>query len=78
MKIAISVPDPIFEVAERASKRLKISRSQLYAQAVEEYVRKHGASGVTDRLNAVYSEEPSDLDPLLEAMSLEVLRRETW
>ncbi len=78
MKVAISVPDPVFDAAERVSKRLKISRSRLYSRAVEEYVRKHGRDDITERLNAVYGKQSSTVDPALEAISLEVLRRERW
>lgn len=77
MKIAISVPDDVFKAAELASKRLKLSRSRFYAQAVREYLRKVGGEDVTRRLNKVHDQE-SSLDPAMEAMSLEVLRREEW
>jgi len=78
MKVAISVPEPIFEAGERAAKRLKISRSKLYSRALGEYVRRHGRDDVTQRLNEVYRNAPSEPDPLIEALSLEVLRREKW
>jgi metal-responsive CopG/Arc/MetJ family transcriptional regulator len=41
MKTAISLPDSIFEAAEKLAKRFGISRSQLYANAVTEYLRDH-------------------------------------
>ncbi len=78
MKVAISIPDKVFEAAERVSKNLKIPRSQLYARAVEDFVNRQGLGDITERLNAVYSDESSELDPVIEAMSLEILRRETW
>jgi metal-responsive CopG/Arc/MetJ family transcriptional regulator len=73
MKVAVSIADPIFEAAERASKRMRVSRSHFYAAAVEAYIRDHSGQDVTERLNAVYR-----LDPALESASLEVLRREKW
>ncbi len=39
MKTAISILDEIFKKAERLARRLGISRSQLYAHAVEDYVK---------------------------------------
>ena len=78
MKVAISLPDEVFEAAERVSRRLRVSRSRFYSRAIEEYVKKHGRDDVTDRLNAVYRKASSRLDPAMEAMSLEALRREKW
>jgi len=41
MKTAISIPDPLFDAAEDVADRLGVSRSQLYAKALAEYVAKH-------------------------------------
>lgn len=65
MKTAISIPDEIFVSADMLAKRLGISRSELYATAVSEYVQRSRADKVTDRLNEVYSTEDSSLDPRL-------------
>ncbi len=78
MKVAISVPDPVFKAAERLSKRMRMSRSEFYARAVEAAVKQHSGTDVTRQLNNVYSKSPAQLDPAWEASSLEVLRREKW
>jgi hypothetical protein len=78
MKVAVSVPEPVFEAAERVSRRLRIPRSQLYSRAIAAYVREHSGEDVTKALNAVYAKHPSALDPAWEKVSLEVLRREKW
>jgi metal-responsive CopG/Arc/MetJ family transcriptional regulator len=78
MKVAVSVPDPVFQAAERVCRRMRISRSRLYAAAVEEFVRQHSDEEVTEQLNKVYAEQSSRLEPAIESASLEVLRRETW
>ena len=78
MKVAISVPDPVFKAAERVSKRMHMSRSRMYAQAVAAYVKQHSGEEITEQLNKVYAETSSKLDPALEHASLEVLRRESW
>jgi hypothetical protein len=78
MKVAVSVPDPVFQAAERVSQRMHISRSRLYATAVEAFVRRHSDEDVTEQLNKVYARASSKLDPALEAASLEALRRERW
>jgi len=78
MKVAISIPDRIFQAAERISKRLRISRSQLYAEAVEAYIQAQSGDEITARLNEVYSETSSRPEPEVEAATVEVLRRERW
>ena len=61
MKTAISLPDDLFESADALADRLGVSRSELYARAVAEYLAKHEASDVTARLNQVYADEDSRL-----------------
>ncbi len=77
MKVAISIPDAVFQEAEQASKRLRMSRSRLYSQAVEEFVRKHRGQSVRDALHTVYGQESSDLDPVLAQLQARALR-EKW
>ena len=78
MKVAVSVPDAVFQAAERVSRRMRVSRSRLYAQAVEAYVKQHSGADITEQLNKVYAGNASTLVPALEAASLEVLRRGQW
>lgn len=80
MKTAVSVPDPLFEAADRLARELGKSRSQLYAEALREYLDKHQGQSITERLNEIYDAEPelAKLDPVLDALQLEVLRREKW
>jgi hypothetical protein len=77
MKVAISVPDPIFSAAERLASRMHVSRSQLYARALEEYLAKRQDSLITDQLNAVHG-EPARIDPALAAAQIKSLGDETW
>jgi metal-responsive CopG/Arc/MetJ family transcriptional regulator len=78
MKVAVSIPDPIFREAERISHRIRVPRSQFYAHALEAYVRERSGEDITERLNEVYTKSPPKLDPAAEALSLEILRREKW
>jgi metal-responsive CopG/Arc/MetJ family transcriptional regulator len=63
MKTAISLPDGLFKAGEAIAERLGISRSRLYAIALEEYITRHQTRKVSERLDAVYSTEPSTIDP---------------
>ncbi len=76
MKIAISVPDPTFEAAERVSKQLGVSRSQLYSRAVEKYVEPYRQEEVREALEAVYGSESPEIDPVLDDLQAEALREE--
>ena len=53
MKTAISIPDDVFEVAEQLARRTKKSRSQLFSDAVREYVARHASDEVTDAMDRV-------------------------
>jgi metal-responsive CopG/Arc/MetJ family transcriptional regulator len=78
MKVAVSMPDPIFSAAEKLAHRLRVSRSQLYAQAVEEYLGKRQDALVTERLNAVYAVGHNPVDPSLAAAQLGAIGHEAW
>lgn len=78
MKTAISLPDPLFAEAEQVAKRLRMSRSKLYATAIEQFLKEQRSRGVTERLNEVYAKEKSQLDPVFHALQLQSLAREDW
>jgi metal-responsive CopG/Arc/MetJ family transcriptional regulator len=78
MKTAISIPDPIFEAAEDLAKKMGISRSELYARAVEGFVQTRRGEEITAALNRIYAEESSELDPVLAKLQFDALRPEDW
>jgi metal-responsive CopG/Arc/MetJ family transcriptional regulator len=80
MKTAISLPDPLFEAAEQLARRLGKSRSQLFADALGAYLDRHSDEAITRRINEVIDAEPDalKLDPLLEALQRETLRKIEW
>lgn len=78
MKVAISLPDPVFAAAEKLAHRLRVSRSQLYAQAIEEYLGKRQDSLITERLNALYADNQDSIDPALAAAQLGAIGHEAW
>jgi metal-responsive CopG/Arc/MetJ family transcriptional regulator len=77
MKVAISVPDRVFGQAEQVAKRLRVSRSRVYTQALEEFVKKHGGQSVREALEVVYGRESPEMDPLLTDLQARALR-EKW
>ena len=78
MKTAVSIPDPIFRAAESLAKQLGMSRSELFAQAVEAYIEAHKHSGLVEALDAVYTEESPTLDQALAQMQWTSLPKGDW
>lgn len=78
MKTAISIPDKLFRSADALAKRLGISRSELYANAVTDFLSRHQGRQVTARLDAVYGEEDSSLSPSLIRLQVKSLSHEEW
>ena len=58
MKTAISIPNPIYQAADRLARRLGVSRSELYAKAVAAYLERHRQEGITTALDRVYGADP--------------------
>lgn len=78
MKVAISLPDQVFSAAEKLAHRLRVSRSQLYAQALEQYVGERQESLVTEQLNAVYAARQEPMEPAVLTAQLEAIGHEAW
>ncbi len=78
MKTAISIPDTVFEEADKLADRLGLSRSELYVRAIQRFLEEHRDSYVTERLNAVYVNESSELDPVVGELQTESTRDEDW
>jgi metal-responsive CopG/Arc/MetJ family transcriptional regulator len=78
MKVAVSIPDELFESAETLGKRLGVSRSRLYATALADFLAKHRGRKVTAQLNAVYGTEDSRLDSRVRRVQRRSLERHAW
>ena len=80
MKTAISIPDTLFDAAERLAKRLGVSRSELFQRAVRQYLREHRDKDVTRLLNSVYapSGEKAEVDALLRDLQAASIEPEEW
>ena len=81
MKTAVSIPDNVYTSAEKLARRLGKSRSQLYAQALSNYLSKHQKEGITTKLNEVYfnnNNDDSKVDPLLISLQTQSLSKEDW
>lgn len=78
VKTAVSVPEDLYLLAEATAKRLRVSRSHLYATALSEYLARVQSENVTSQLNKIYSEEPAKLDDVLHRAQLQSMKRNIW
>ena len=63
MKTAVSIPDALFARADALAHRFQISRSELYARALEEFVEDQDEAAMRAALDDVYASESSALPP---------------
>ena len=78
MKVAVSIPDPIFEAAEQLAKERNIPRSQVFAEALSAYLELRNSESVTALLNEVYGHENSEVDNALAKAQFDVMNHEAW
>jgi metal-responsive CopG/Arc/MetJ family transcriptional regulator len=79
MKTAVSLPDDVFEGAERHARRTRKTRSQLYADALAEYLARHAPEEVTDAMNTVVEQlGKSTSDPFVAAAARRILKQVDW
>ena len=78
MKTAVSIPDDVFEEAERLARRMKKSRSELYSRAVADFVARHAQDRVTEAMNQTCEELGEDTEGFVSAAANRILERSEW
>jgi len=78
MKVAVSIPDPIFEAAEQLAKERNIPRSQVFTEALSSYLELRNSESITALLNEVYGQESSKVDEALTKAQFDVISHEAW
>src|SRR5271165_1980979 len=78
MKTAISVPDDVYEGAERLARRTKKSRSRLFSDALKEYLARHAPDEVTEAMNRACAEVGQTTDPFVSSAARRILERSEW
>lgn len=78
MKTAISIPDGLFKAAEQYANAQGLSRSELYARALQIYLEAHQAEQVTTALDQLYTAESSTLDPAFKIAERRLLAEDDW
>ena len=78
MKIAISIPDSVFQAAEKHAKRMGKSRSQLFSEAMIEYLERHTPDEITRMLNETLETVGNMDDAFIRKASHRLLGRSEW
>lgn len=78
MKTAISIPDTLFEAAEKLARQRKISRNELYTQALSEFLSKHDRERIKAKIAEVAAEVDTSLDPALIHSQARILSKDRW
>lgn len=60
VKTAVSIDKGLFEKAEALAQERGIPRSQVFAQALEEYLERLENQRLFDQINAAYEAQPDD------------------
>ena len=72
IKTAISLREDLFEQVETLASEMKISRSRLFALALEEFLQRYQSQQLLERINAAYDEVP---DPSEQALRRRMRRQ---
>lgn len=58
VKTAISIQESLFERADALAQQLHLSRSQLFARALDEFLKKHESRKLLDAINSALEGQP--------------------
>ena len=78
MKAAVSIPDDVFNEADRLAQKMKTSRSRLYSRALQEFLARHSPDTVTEAMNRVCDEIGDGQDPFVRRAAQRTLARTEW
>jgi len=78
LKTAISIPENIFLQADETAKVLGLNRSRLYTAAIAEFLAKYREDNVKAKLNEIYANENSQVDPIFTKTQMMGLAKEDW
>lgn len=78
MKTAISVPDQLFNQAEKLARRTGKSRSQIYQEALAEYLLRRDSGAVTEAMDQALAAIDQVSDPWLSRAGGQALEKSEW
>jgi predicted transcriptional regulator len=78
MKTAISIPNDLFDGAERLARRTRRSRSRLFTDALREYLARHTPDKVTESMDQAIMEVGEGKDEFVSSVARHRLERTEW
>ncbi len=75
VKTAISIQKSLFDQAEKIARRMKVSRSRLFALALEDYIHREQNRELLAQINAAYADEPDATEKTLRSKGRVTHRR---
>ncbi|HEX3109439.1 MAG TPA: ribbon-helix-helix domain-containing protein [Thermoanaerobaculia bacterium] len=78
MKTAVSIPDDVFEEAEKLARKAGKSRSEVFSAALREYVARHAPDEATEAFNRVADAVGGEVDEFVRAAGENLLRKSEW
>jgi metal-responsive CopG/Arc/MetJ family transcriptional regulator len=78
IKTSVSLPDDLFRQAEATAKKLRVSRSRLYAQAIAEFLERWSSERVTEKLTKVYSNTRAEVHTARTRAQMKSLPEDSW
>ena len=78
MKTAVSIPDQVFEQAERLARRTRKSRSNVFSSALREYLARHSPDEVTEAMDRVCEQLGTPPDPFVARAARRTLEQTEW
>ena len=75
VKTAISIQKSLFDQAEKVARKMKVSRSRLFALALEDYIHREQNRELLAKINAAYADEPDSTEKTLRQKTRSTHRR---
>jgi len=78
MRTAVSIPGDLFEKVERLARRAGRSRSEVFSEALREYLARHAPDEVTEAMDRVCAAVEGEPDAFLCTAARRVLEKTEW
>ena len=78
MKTAVSIPNDLFEGAERLARRTRRSRSRLFSDALREYLAHHTLDNITELMDKALAQIGTGKDTFVSSAAQRALRQIDW
>ncbi|MGC1372004.1 MAG: ribbon-helix-helix protein, CopG family [Candidatus Sulfotelmatobacter sp.] len=78
MKTAVSIPNDVFEMADRLARRSRKSRSRLFSDALREYVARRSPDKITESMDQALADIGVQEEPFLSTAARRRLEQVEW